>query len=313
MKPKAQQLRLSRRDFLRGALGAAGTWALGMPSARAQPETIRERPIPSSGESLPVVGLGTSRTFDVGDSAQERQPLKTVLEQFVRLGGRLVDTSPMYGNAETVVGALSTELGLQEKLFFATKVWTSGRQSGVQQMTASLRKLRTGHVDLMQVHNLVDTDTHLQTLRKWKSEGRVRYIGITHYRSDAFPALTEVMRNTEVDSVQLNYSLLEPEAEQSLLPLAAERGIAVIVNRPFARGALFHKIRGRKLPDWAAEFDCPSWAQFFLKYVLSHPAVTCVIPATSDPRHLADNMQAGYGRLPNAGQRARMLRYVREL
>lgn len=307
-------LRLRRRDFLRAALCVGSAWALGIPWAGAQaPGKMRTRAIPSSDETLPVVGLGTSRTFDVGTSAEEREPLKQVLTKFVELGGRLVDTSPMYGNAEMVIGELATELGLQDRLFFATKVWTSGKESGLQQMTASLRKLRSGNVDLMQVHNLVDTDTHLETLRKWKAEGRIRYIGITHYRSDAFADLAEVMRNADIDFVQLNYSLIEPEAEQTLLPLADERGIAVIVNRPFARGELFRKTRGRPLPDWTGEFDCQSWAQFFLKYVLSHPAVTCAIPATSDPQHLADNMQAGYGRLPDAAQRARMLQHVRAL
>ncbi len=305
----------TRRDFLRSIGGIAGAWALGTPlgDARAEAGAIRQRPIPSSGEQLPVIGLGTSRTFEVEATAAALKPLKAVLQEFVRLGGRLVDTSPMYGNAEMVVGVLSKELALQDKLFLATKVWTSGRESGIAQMSDSLRRLGGTRVDLMQVHNLVDTDTQLQTLRQWKAEGKVRYIGVTHYRSDAFPALAEVMRSTAVDTVQFNYSLLEPEAERTLLPLAAERGIAVIVNRPFARGALFRKIRGKSLPAWTSEFDCGSWAQFFLKYVLSHPAVTCAIPATSDPRHLADNMQAAYGRLPDPAQRERMARFIREL
>ena len=313
MKSKPHRFRPNRRDFLRGVLALGGAWTLGLPAARAQSEAMRTRAIPSSGEAVPIIGLGTSRTFDVGESESEREPLKKVLQQFFDLGGRLVDTSPMYGTAESVVGALATELGLADQLFLATKVWTSGKDAGVHQMNASLKKLQSNRVDLMQVHNLVDTETHLETLRQWKRDGRIRYIGITHYRSDAFPALAQVMRNTDLDFVQLNYSLSEPEAEQMMLPLAAEHGIAIIVNRPFARGELFRKTRGKTLPKWAGEFDCRSWAQFFLKYVVSHPAVTCAIPATSDPAHLSDNMQAGYGALPDDGQRTRMAQYIREL
>ena len=313
MKSRPYRFRPNRRDFLRGALALGGAWTLGLPAARAQSETMQQREIPSSGEAVPVIGLGTSRTFDVGESESERKPLKEVLQQFFDLGGRLVDTSPMYGTAESVVGALATELGLADELFLATKVWTSGKDDGIHQMNASLKKLQSEKVDLMQVHNLVDTETHLETLRQWKEDGRVRYIGITHYRSDAFPALAQVMRDTDVDFVQLNYSLSEPEAEQTMLPLAAERGVAVIVNRPFARGELFRKTRDKPLPEWAGEFDCRSGAQFFLKYVVSHPAVTCAIPATSDPTHLKDNMQAGYGALPDAGQRKRMAQYIGEL
>ena len=309
------RFRLRRRDFLRTLLAAGGAWALGVPGGpvQAQAQSMQTRPIPGSGNRIPVIGLGTSRTFDVGESELELEPLKDVLRLFHQLGGRMVDTSPMYGNAETVVGVLAEELGIVNELFLATKVWTSGEQAGVQQMRASLRKLRRGNVDLMQVHNLVDTDTHLETLRQWKQEGRIRYIGITHYRSDAFAELAEVMRNHELDFVQLNYSLAEPEAERMLLPLAAERGIAVVVNRPFARGQLFRLTRGRELPPWAAEFDAQTWAQFFLKWVVSHPDVTCAIPATSDPEHLQDNMQAGYGVMPDAAQRQRMLQHLQSL
>lgn len=311
--PPSLRFRVSRRDFLRNLLAAAGTWAVGISPSNAQSPGMHTRSIPSSGKPVPVIGLGTSRTFDVGDSEAEREPLKEVLRRFHGLGGRLVDSSPMYGNAEAVVGALAEDLGIVNDLFLATKVWTSGEQSGIQQMRASLRKLRRGSVDLMQVHNLVDTDTHLETLREWKRQGRIRYLGITHYRSDAFPDLARVMRDQELDFVQLNYSLAEPEAAETMLPLAAERGIAVIVNRPFARGELFRATRGRPLPPWAAEFECESWAQFFLKWVVSHPAVTCAIPATSDPEHLEDNMGAGFGTMPDTAQRQRMLKYMQSL
>ena len=306
-------LRLRRREFLRTLAALAAGLTLGPAAPRAQTAAIRARAIPSSGETIPVIGLGTSRTFDVSDSVQERAPLKSVLRRFYELGGRLVDTSPMYGNAERVVGTLASELGITDDLFLATKVWTTGKEAGRRQMSASLRKLRSARVELMQVHNLVDTATHLETLRQWKAQGRVRYVGVTHYRSDAFPELAQAMRDHELDFVQLNYSLTEPEAEEMMLPLAQERGIAVIVNRPFARGALFRKTLNRELPPWAADFDCETWAQFFLKYVVSHPAVTCAIPATADPKHLEDNMQAGYGALPDGAQRARMLRYMQEL
>lgn len=306
-------MRMRRRDFLRTLAVFAAGFTFGPAAVRAQTTAIRARAIPSSGETIPVIGLGTSRTFDVGDTAQEREPLEKVLSRFYEMGGRLVDTSPMYGNAEAVVGALAAELGITDDLFLATKVWTSGKEAGRRQMTASLRKLRSAHVELMQVHNLVDTETHLETLRQWKEQGRARYVGVTHYRSDAFPELAQVMGDHDLDFVQLNYSLTEPEAEEMVLPLAHERGVAVIVNRPFARGALFRKTRARELPPWAADFDCETWAQFFLKYVISHPAVTCAIPATADPTHLEDNMRAGYGALPDSAQRARMLRYIREL
>jgi diketogulonate reductase-like aldo/keto reductase len=212
-----------------------------------------------------------------------------------------------------VVGDLVHELGVRDRLFLATKVWTEGRQAGIHQMETSMQRLRTTRLDLMQVHNLVDVDTQLQTLRAWKRQGRIRYLGITHYTAGAYAALERLMKSEELDFVQFNYSMDEREAEQRLLPLAQERGIAVIVNRPFERAGLFGKVRGISLPDWAAEFDCSSWAQFFLKYILAHPAVTCVIPATSKVKHLEDNMQAGLGRLPDAKMREKMVAYLNTL
>jgi diketogulonate reductase-like aldo/keto reductase len=265
-----------------------------------------ERPIPASGESVPAIGLGTWRAFDVGGSTSRRSALETVLRQFVALGGRVIDSSPMYGAAESVVGDLAGRLGLSEKLFVATKVWTSGREASIAQMEESMRRLRVPRIDLMQVHNLVDWRTHLATLRAWKDAGRVRYIGITHYTSSAYDELERILRREPLDFVQLNYSLGEPEAERRILPLAGERGVAVLVNRPFSGGGLFQRVRSRALPPWAAEFDCRSWAEFFLKWILAHPSVTCVIPATGQPQHLADNMAAGRGRLPNAENRERM-------
>ncbi|MGH7307706.1 MAG: aldo/keto reductase [Candidatus Rokuibacteriota bacterium] len=300
---------LSRRAMLGLMATAAAGTPIGRVSGAPVPATIR-RAIPSTGEQIPVVGLGTWRTFDVGTSAAERGPLQEVLRRFVARGGRLIDSSPMYGLAETVVGDLAAALGLHGSLFLATKVWTTGHEAGVAEMERSLRRLRVPRLDLLQVHNLVDWPTQLRTLRTWKEAGRTRYLGVTHYAASAQPALERVMRDERLDFVQVNYSLAEPEAARTLLPLAAERGIAVLVNRPFAEGALFRRVRGRPLPSWAADFDCASWGQFFLKWILAHPAVTCVIPATSKPEHLADNMQAGAGALPDAPTRARMVAYL---
>ena len=268
------------------------------------------RPVPSSGEKIPAVGLGTWRTFDVGASATERAPLTDVLRRFAELGARVVDSSPMYGAAESVVGDLATDLAITDTLFLATKVWTSGRDTGVAQMEQSLRRLRRQRLDLMQIHNLLDWRTHLRTLREWKAAGRARYVGVTHYTSSAYDELERVLRGEPLDFVQVNYSLGEREAERRILPLARDRGVAVLANRPFSEGGLFQRVRGRPVPGWAAEFDCESWAQFFLKWILAHSAVTCVIPATSRPEHLVDNMKAGTGNLPDAATRERMAALV---
>lgn len=267
---------------------------------------ILTRKIPSSGESLPAIGLGTWQTFDVGPSDAERAPLAEVLREFVALGGKLVDSSPMYGRSEEVAGELADELGLRDRLFVATKVWTSGKQAGIDQMHDSMSKLRAKPIDLMQVHNLVDAATHLNTLAAWKRDGLVRYVGVTHYHAGSHDAVARVLRNHQLDFIQINYSVAESEAEQRLLPLAQERGVAVIVNRPFAGGDVFRRIRTRALPAWAAEIDCTSWAQILLKFVISQPAVTCAIPATSKLVHLQDNMRAGYGRLPDAALRKKI-------
>jgi diketogulonate reductase-like aldo/keto reductase len=269
-----------------------------------------QRPIPSSGETLPAVGLGTWRAFDVGASAAEREPRQQTLERLVELGGRVIDSSPMYGAAESVVGDLAADLVVTDTLFLATKVWTSGRDAGLAQMEQSFRRLRARRVDLMQVHNLVDWRTHLRTLREWKAAGRIRYLGVTHYTASAYDELELVLRSEPLDVVQVNYSLGEREAERRILPLARERGIAVLVNRPFSTGGLFQRVRGETLPAWAAEMDCTSWAQFFLKWILAHPAVTCVIPGTGQPQHVVDNLKAGVGQLPDPRMRERMAALV---
>ena len=294
-----------RRQLLQ-ALAAISASAMPGRSIADTTPVMMKRPIPSSGETLPVVGLGTYQSFDVGGATAERDPLREVLRLFVQQGGTLVDSSPMYGPSESVVGDLAVELGLIGKLFMATKVWTSGREAGIRQMEESLRRMKVERMDLMQIHNLLDWKTHLGTLKQWKAAGRIRYIGITHYHSGAYADLERLMKSKEFEFVQFNYSIAEREAEGRILPLARELGIAVIVNRPFAQASLFSRVRGKDLPAWAAEFDCKSWGQFFLKYILGNSAVTCVIPATSKPQHLTDNMGAGAGRLPDEVTRRKM-------
>lgn len=302
---------LSRRELLRLAAATAAAGFI-QPAFGAAPAQLM-RPIPKSGELLPAIGLGTSRTFDVGETTSERAAQREVLQLFAAQGGRLVDSSPMYGAAESVIGDLAADLGLTRNLFLATKVWTAGRDAGIRQMEASFRRLRTQKIDLMQVHNLLDWKIHLKSLRDWKAQGRIRYLGITHYTESAYDDLARVMESEVIDFVQLNYSILSRSAEQRLLPLALDKKIAVLVNRPFENADLFGQVRAKALPPWAKDIDCTSWAQFFLKFILSHPAVTCVIPATSKPKHLLDNMQAGLGRLPDLALRERMAKLIREL
>jgi len=302
---------VSRREALVWlGVGLAGLATTGLRFSRAAelntPSAMLTRPIPSSGESLPAIGLGTWQTFDVGAASSDRAPLEDVLNAFVELGGKLIDSSPMYGNSEDVVGEIAAKLGLRAKLFIATKVWITGKDTGIAQMQDSMRKLRAKPIDLMQVHNLVDVDTQLATLREWKRAGIVRYIGITHYTASGHDAVARVLAREKIDFVQINYSVGEREAEARLLPLARERGVAVIANRPFAGGDLFRRLRSRPLPSWAAEIDCESWAQILLKFIISHPAITAAIPGTANALHLRDNMRAGLGRLPDEKFRARI-------
>ncbi len=271
--------------------------------AAASAGALITRRIPSSGEEIPAIGLGTSGSFEVGGSAAGRAPLGQVLSAFFAAGARLIDTSPMYSTAEAVLGDLLTR-SMHERVFLATKVWTRGEREGAEQMKHSAQVMKHPKLDLIQVHNLLDLRTHLKTLRAWKDEGRVRYIGITHYTVSSQADLARVIEREKLDFVQLNYSATTRNAEERLLPLAADRGVAVLVNRPFEDGRMFNAVSGRPLPGWAADIDCTSWGQIFLKYVLSHPAVTCAIPATSKVTHLQDNLAAARGRLPNARQRA---------
>lgn len=294
---------MSRAAFLRlgGKAAAALLFAPGLaPVSAASAAPMQRRPVPASGETLPVIGVGTYQGFDVGPGSDAYARLPGVLDALFAAGGTVIDSSPMYGRAEATTGELLAGRPERARAFVATKVWTNGRDAGVRQMEASLRLLRTDRLDLMQVHNLVDWRTHLATLRGWKEAGRVRYLGVTHYTASAYDELASVMRSERIDFVQVNYSLHERDAERRVLPLAAERGIAVLINRPFGGGGLLRRLGNRPLPPWAPEVGAASWAQLLLKFVLSHPAVTCTIPGTGRPEHMADNARAGVGPIPEA-------------
>jgi diketogulonate reductase-like aldo/keto reductase len=305
---------LTRREASRliGA-GAAGL-LLQTPTLCARAATqisgMLTRAIPSSGEKVPVIGLGTWSVFDVNLTPENRPPLGEVLSLLVKQGGKVVDSSPMYGRAEGVVGQLAAELHLRDSLFIATKVWTKGKEAGIAQMQRSMERFRTNRIDLMQVHNLSDVENQMSSLREWKTTGRIRYTGITHSQARGFYDVERTMRTEKPDFVQINYSIMEPEAAQRILPLAKELRMAVIINRPFGGGGLFGRVAAKSLPPWAAEIGCRSWAQFFLKWILAHPAVTCVIPATNNPQHMEDNLAAGVGRLPDEKMRQRMIAFV---
>lgn len=300
---------ISRRGFIR-ALAGAGIAAAAYPAlVPAAGRTAIRKPIPSTGERLPVIGMGTSRTFDVGGDRRKRAGLLAVLQAFFDNGGALIDSSPMYGSAEQVTGDLLRQVRNRQALFAATKVWTDGKRAGIEQMRRSMRRMGVERFDLMQIHNLRDWRVHLDTLKQWKAQGRVRYIGITTSHGRFHDELAAILKTEPFDFVQLSYNIADRTVEKRLLPLAADRGMAVLANRPFQRGALFRRVKGRSLPDWASEFDCYTWAQFFLKFVVSHPAVSCAIPATSRVEHMVDNMGAGFGRLPDASMRGRMVAY----
>src|SRR5437773_6297550 len=301
----------ARRNFLRTGACALGALLMTQKSPAASGPLARR--VPKTGEAVPAVGLGTWQVFDVGSDAKEKEQAREALKVFVELGGRVIDSSPMYGSSESVTGELAAALGVRAKLFVATKVWTSGRQAGIRQMEDSMRKLRVERLDLMQVHNLVDAPTHLATLREWKSAGRVRYLGVTHYHAGAHADLEKIIRPGDLDFVQVNYSLAEPEADRRLLAVAADSRTAVVVNRPFAEGAMFRRVKDKPLPDWAKEIGCASWAQFFLKWILGNPAVTCAIPGTRNPKHVADNLGAASGPLPDEAMRRRMSVYFESL
>jgi len=303
---------ITRRDILKlGASAAAGALGATALNARAEASTLITRSIPSSGERLPAVGIGTNR-YRSGSEA-EVAPLRETLKTFAAAGGKLVDTAPMYGSSEVVLGQLIGELGIRKQLFLATKVYASGRESGVEEMNDSFKRLRSDKIDLIQVHNLSDTATQLAAMREGKQSGRYRYVGVTTSLDAQYVDLEAVLKKQTLDFVQVDYSIGNRSAGERILPLALDRGVAVLVNLPLGRARLFSAVRGKPLPAWAAEFDCTSWAQFFLKYVIGHPVVTCAIPGTRKPQHMIDNLGAARGRLPDQATRRKMEQFFEAL
>jgi diketogulonate reductase-like aldo/keto reductase len=299
---------MQRRESLQllAALGLSPLLSIGATNK----DSMITRSIPKTGEKLPVIGLGTWETFDIDKSTQEINQLKAVLQQLTDKGGKVADTSPMYGFAERNLGSLSKDLEINDKLFIATKVWTQGKEKGIEQMNNSFSMLKRKQIDLMQIHNLVDWQTHLKTLREWKEKGKIRYIGITHYLESSYSQLEKIIETEPIDFLQVNYNLTNRQADQRLLPLAKEKKVAVIISQPFNVGKLFQQVERKKLPGWAIDFDCKSWAQFFLKFIVSHPSVTCTIPGTGTADHMLDNLIAGFGKLPDATQRQLMIKEI---
>lgn len=302
---------ISRRQFI----GMAATLGAGLilPGQTFATSAPIHKTILKTGEQLPVIGMGTSRTFDAGNDAELLPGLEDVTQTFFDMGGGVIDSSPMYGSSQEVIGQLLAKMKAERNLFAATKVWTKGRQEGLEQMEKSRQQWGVKNFDLMQIHNLVDWQTHLETLKQMKADGKIRYIGITTSHGRYHEQLKDILKKHDFDFVQLSYNIANRDAESPLLSMAQEKGIAVIVNRPYQRGDLFRKVKDRPLPSWAQEFDCSSWGQYFLKYVVSHPAVTCAIPATTKVKHMKDNMLAGRGRLPTARERLKMLKYFESL
>jgi len=307
-------MKLTRREIIKiAAAGSATSLLQGWQPLLAQPAELLTKAIPSSGETIPIIGIG-ARNYRVGDGwAPDTSDLIATLRTFHQLGGRLVDTSPNYGESEVVVGNILAELGIRDELFVATKVDREERDSGISRMEDSLTRMHTNHFELMQVHNLIGWQTQLPLIREWKQAGRCKYIGITTSSENQYEELEHIMRKEELDFIQIDYALDERGAADRILPLAADRGMAVLINLPFGRGRLFNRVAGHSLPDWAAEIDCDSWARFFLKYVVSHPAITAAIPGTTKPHHIIDNMGAAQGRLPDQALRTRMQEFIDNL
>ncbi|MBI4256241.1 MAG: aldo/keto reductase [Candidatus Rokubacteria bacterium] len=303
----------TRRDLLKAGLASGAAVLLSSGRLGAQPGPLIERAIPSTGERVPVIGIGTARRWEAVTTPAEMAPLREVLRRFAELGGKVIDTAPSYGTAEAVAGELVADLGVRASLFLATKVGATGRQEGIEQIEASFRRLRAPRVDLIAVHNLRDSATQLQTLRELKQAGRIRYVGITTSFARQYPEFERTMRTETLDFIQVDYALDSRGAAATILPLARDRGMAVMINLPFGRGRLFQAVQGRALPPWASDFDCASWAQFFLKYIVSHPAVTCCVPGTAKVEYLLDNLGAAQGRLPDATMRRRMEDFIERL
>ena len=311
-RPASDRHGLTRAEFLRLSAAAGLTVAVGLGRAVAAPAPMITRTIPSSGETLPVIGLSTYRSFSVGGGGEVRASRREVLRSLLSHGGKVVDTSPIYGRAEEVVGDLIGELDAEGQVFLSSKIAVEDPARAVQQAERTMRLLRTEHLDLIQVQDMLNWQAHMPTLRSWKDNGRIRYLGVTHHSTDGLGQMAEIIESEAVDFVQLAYSISHPDAEDRVLSLAADRGVGVIVGRPFSGGADFDTLRGEALPEWAAEINCSSWAQFFLKFILSHPAVTCVTPTTSRPDQMLDNLGAGLEPLPDDPLRKKMLSYWRD-
>jgi diketogulonate reductase-like aldo/keto reductase len=310
---------LTRKQFLVGASSLTAAAALGgglgiVGGARpARAATLVERAIPSSGEKIPIVGLGTARVYDIEAGDPKLPELKATVETFVREGGKVIDCSPTYGNAEAVVGRLINELGARNKVFYATKISTNGEKEGMEQVNTSLKQWNTDRFDLLQVHNMRDFGTQIRTIRRLKDEGKVRYVGVTTSSQRSYDRFVALLKSEKLDFVQVNYSLMQPESSDRVLPAARDAGLAVLINRPFALAGTFRKVKGKKVPEWATEFGAKTWAQFFLKFVVSHPAVTCAIPGTDKPEYMTDNLGAAVGPIPDEKTRARMLAFWKTL
>ncbi|WP_299557089.1 aldo/keto reductase [Seonamhaeicola sp.] len=304
----------NRRDVLKlSGLAGLGIALSPLLSSFNFKDPMLQRKIPSSNALLPVIGLGTWQTFDVGNSGSDRERLSQVLVEMNKLGGRVIDSSPMYGSSEHVVGDLTQKADFKNNFFYATKVWISGREAGINQMQNSFKLMQRQQMDLMQIHNLVDWKVHVKTLRDWKAEGKIKYWGITHYTDSSHQQLEEVIKAEKPDFVQFNYSILSRHAEKSLFETIRKHNTATLINRPFETGRLFRATKGKTIPTWAKDYDINSWGQFFLKFILSNELVTCVIPGTSKPHHMIDNMMAGYGKLPDLKVREKMYSYIKSL
>ena len=301
----------NRRQFLKLTSAIAGGFIL--PNTKLYADSMITKAIPKTGETIPVIGMGTSRTFDASGDRALLTRLQQVTQAFFDAGGGMIDSSPMYGSSQNVIGSLLPKVSGNKNLFAATKVWIDGKQAGIDQMEESRQQWGIPKFDLMQIHNLVDWRTHLDTLKQMKAEGKIRYIGITTSHGRFHDQLSTILSQQDFDFVQLTYNIGNRDVEKPLLSIAQDKGIAVIVNRPYQRGSLFRQVKGKSLPPWAKDFDCQSWGQFFLKYAVSHPAVTCAIPATSKVKHMQDNMMAGRGQLPTQKQRSQMLKYFAAL
>ena len=300
---------LNRREFAATVFGTSAS-LLAHRFAIAQAAPLITKKIPSSGEGIPVIGLGTARRYETMKNAEELGLLRDTLREFKTLGGTIIDSSPTYGTAEAVIGTITEELKIRDGLFLATKVSISGREAGINQIEQSFKSLKTSRIDLIAVHNLRDTTVHLKTLRDLKAAGRIRYVGITTSFENQYKNFEETVRRETLDFIQIDYALDNRNADERIIPLANDRGMAVMVNLPFGRGRLFHAVQGKQLPDWAAEVDCKTWAQFFLKYIVSHEGVTCAVPGMAQVKYVPDNLGAAQGRLPDAAMRKRMESFI---